>query len=50
MNETIKLKSRQKAIITLLSDGRPYSRKIIAEKMSPLFPASKATLARDLAE
>lgn len=50
MNETIKLKRRQKAIITLLSDGRPYSRKTIAENISPLFPASKATLARDLAE
>jgi Fic family protein len=50
MNETITLNPRQKAIITLMADGKQYSRESIAEKLSSLFPTSKATLARDLAE
>lgn len=48
MNETILLNYRQKAIINILSQSGNFSREEIAEKLSSLFPASKATLARDL--
>jgi Fic family protein len=50
MNETIELLPRHKAIISLLAHATELSREEIAEKLAILYPVSKATLARDLAE
>ena len=49
MNETIQLTARQKWIINLLAMRTGNSRKEIAHRLPPMFSASKATLARDLA-
>lgn len=48
MNETIG-SPRQKAIVQLLENFEHLSREKIAENISAIYPASKATLARDLA-
>lgn len=50
MNETIDLTPRQKAILNLLADQAKYTREEISLKIEPIYPASKATLARDLSE
>jgi Fic family protein len=50
MNETIALNPRQKAIINLLGTQEALSREHIGNQLLPLYPTSKATLARDLAE
>ena len=50
MNETISLNPRQKAIINLLAREEELSREKIADKLVNVYPVSKATLARDLAE
>jgi fido (protein-threonine AMPylation protein) len=49
MNETI-ISPRQKVILNLLAQFSSLTREEIAEKLLPTFEASKATLARDLAE
>jgi len=48
MNETIDLEPRQKAILTLLAQNDQLSREQIATKLVLTYPASKATLIRDL--
>lgn len=48
MNETIILTPRQKAIINILAETGELSRKQITEKLLPIYPVSKPTLARDL--
>lgn len=48
MNETIQLSARQKAILNLLAQRSNLAREQIAENLADLYPASKATLARDL--
>jgi len=48
MNETTILNSRQKTIVNILALQSDLSREQIAEKLSSMFPVSKATLARDL--
>lgn len=56
MNETIpqtplnQLNPRQKAILNILSQADQLAREQIAAKLATLYPASKATLARDLSE
>lgn len=50
MNETITLSPRQKAIINSLAKVDNLSREQLASQIADLFPASKATLSRDLAE
>jgi DeoR/GlpR family transcriptional regulator of sugar metabolism len=44
------LPPRQKAVISLLAQFDQLSREQIADKIESLYPVSKATLARDLAE
>src|SRR3989338_5327500 len=48
MNETIQLTPRQKAIVNILAESNELSRKQITEKLASIYPASKATLARDI--
>lgn len=50
MNETINLQPRQKAVITLLAQYPVLTREQIADKIAAIYPVSKATLARDLAD
>lgn len=50
MNESIALTPRHKAIVTLLAQFEQLSREQISEQLERLYPVSKATLARDLAE
>ncbi|MCL4353483.1 Fic family protein [Patescibacteria group bacterium] len=48
MNETIRFTPRQRAIINLLAENEELSREQIAKLLSAIYPASKATFARDL--
>lgn len=48
MNETISLGPRQKAIINLLAQNQHLSREQIMQRIASMYPASKATIARDL--
>jgi len=48
MNETIPLSPRQKAILNTLAQQETLSREQINQKLLDLYPASKATLSRDL--
>ncbi len=48
MNETINLEPRQKAILNVLAQNQQLSREQITEKVASMYPASKATIARDL--
>ncbi len=50
MNETIQLNPRQKAILNILAQNAQLSREEITQQLSITFPASKATLARDLSD
>lgn len=50
MNETITLSQRQKIILNLLSENDSLSREMISNGIRVKYPASKATLARDLKE
>lgn len=50
MNETIELTHRQNAIVALLSSEDQLSREEISQRLPDLFSASKATLARDIAQ
>ena len=48
MNETI-LNPRQQLIVNLVSQGNGVSSKYLEEQLENKYPASKATIARDLA-
>src|SRR5215217_7598659 len=48
MNET-KTTPRQKLIVNLVNEGKGTSRAEIEQKLQSLYPASKPTIARDLA-
>jgi len=50
MNETIALGPRQKAILALLAQNDQLSREQIAVKLALTYPASKASLIRDLGQ
>jgi Fic family protein len=50
MDETIQLNPRQKTIVNTLAQSSELTREQIAEKLSALYPVSKATLARDLSQ
>ena len=49
MDETITLKNRQKKILNLLAQSPNLSRTQIGQNLTSSYPASKSTLARDLA-